>query len=549
MEKFENNNDLQKNIAQPDSEFQKPETHLSPNSEMHKLQNQAEISNQGSTQDGSSSQNIIESGSNQQQQIQKNEIQQQLHQQIEEDISNSPSKIENANKFSKEKKEFLDPESPTKLLGSATKSQAVVEESDEEDVKTLSQLYIDAEREEKLHNQLSKNELTKKCRYTDGYIYQQVYSCITCYMEQIKNLPGAEEVDAEKIMKQGFCAFPELMKELKPHGICLGCMLHCHENHDVVELYAKLDFRCDCGNGRMPFSCSLYENKEDYENDQNRYNQNFFDIYCYCKQPHQTELIDQFMIQCFECEDWYHNHHLNPKLSDQPDEKFILICKNCQIQKYGIKLLQYKDFFHETSQDQIQHKNNETPSKRQKLSNAAEKVVQFQGRFNCKENAPQVNPDFQPFDIIIDDAFIESSCQCDECKPIFDRLQRHLKAVDNLNEEDLKLQKNLEGELNEDEEETKDQSSNRAEAIQSNLTSEDYLANMMKKVMQGSNQPMSHQGQIFFAEEYNKFKEYFVNFLKQFENKTGKITTADIQKFLEGLENLKSQRQNQNKFQ
>jgi len=43
-------------------------------------------------------------------------------------------------------------------------------------------------------------------------------------------------------------------------------MLTCHENHEVIELYSKVDFRCDCGNGRMPFSCHLNNEKDDYEN-------------------------------------------------------------------------------------------------------------------------------------------------------------------------------------------------------------------------------------------------------------------------------------------
>ena len=43
--------------------------------------------------------------------------------------------------------------------------------------------------------------------------------------------------------------------DIKPHGICLGCMLCCHETHDVNELYSKMNFRCDCGNSHMPESC------------------------------------------------------------------------------------------------------------------------------------------------------------------------------------------------------------------------------------------------------------------------------------------------------
>ena len=76
-----------------------------------------------------------------------------------------------------------------------------------------------------------------------------------------------------------------------PHGFCLGCMLKCHENHEVNELYARLDFRCDCGNSKMPESCQLNDEKA-YLNEGNKYGQNFFDGYCYCGLPHDQEAIE-----------------------------------------------------------------------------------------------------------------------------------------------------------------------------------------------------------------------------------------------------------------
>jgi E3 ubiquitin-protein ligase UBR7 len=94
------------------------------------------------------------------------------------------------------------------------------------------------------------------------------------------------------LIKAGLPSDSGLLKYIKPHGFCLGCMLSCHEGHEVIELYSRLDFKCDCGNGRMPFSCSLFENKEDYENENNYYNQNFFDSYCNCKKPHTIEHMD-----------------------------------------------------------------------------------------------------------------------------------------------------------------------------------------------------------------------------------------------------------------
>ena len=94
-------------------------------------------------------------------------------------------------------------------------------------------------------------------------------------------------------------------------------MLHCYEGHDVHELYSKLDFRCDCGNSKMPLAChidgsmppepshttitnakvntntqktatALDNNKVVFEgkansNDQNVYNMTYYDIYCICK--------------------------------------------------------------------------------------------------------------------------------------------------------------------------------------------------------------------------------------------------------------------------
>jgi E3 ubiquitin-protein ligase UBR7 len=34
-------------------------------------------------------------------------------------------------------------------------------------------------------------------------------------------------------------------------GVCLACALECHEGHDLVELYTKRHFRCDCGNSKF----------------------------------------------------------------------------------------------------------------------------------------------------------------------------------------------------------------------------------------------------------------------------------------------------------
>jgi len=67
-------------------------------------------------------------------------------------------------------------------------------------------------------------------------------------------------------------------------------MQNCHEDHDIVELDTKIDFRCDCGNGNMPNTCSLNDDK-DYENERNQYDLTFYDCFCSCRQKRSGEMI------------------------------------------------------------------------------------------------------------------------------------------------------------------------------------------------------------------------------------------------------------------
>src|SRR4051794_23730934 len=42
-------------------------------------------------------------------------------------------------------------------------------------------------------------------------------------------------------------------------GICYGCSENCHEGHDLVEMYTKRNFSCDCGNSKFKTKCKLFE--------------------------------------------------------------------------------------------------------------------------------------------------------------------------------------------------------------------------------------------------------------------------------------------------
>ncbi|XP_077124274.1 putative E3 ubiquitin-protein ligase UBR7 [Ranitomeya variabilis] len=142
----------------------------------------------------------------------------------------------------------------------------------------------------------------EKCSYPEGYVKRQaLYACNTC-------TPRSEE----------------------PAGICLACTYKCHEGHNLYELYTKRNFRCDCGNGKFKqMECKLFPEKENV-NAGNKYNQNFFGLYCTCRRPYpdpEDEISDE-MIQCVVCEDWFHGRHLGA-VPPEHLEYQEMVCPSC----------------------------------------------------------------------------------------------------------------------------------------------------------------------------------------------------------------------------
>ncbi|XP_058814304.1 putative E3 ubiquitin-protein ligase UBR7 [Topomyia yanbarensis] len=153
----------------------------------------------------------------------------------------------------------------------------------------------------------------KNCTYAKGYIERQaLYACLTCLPESRVN-------------------------EEKRAGVCLACSYHCHEGHELIELYTKRNFRCDCGGKRMPdVRCKLDPLKLE-PNDGNLYNQNFSGLYCTCKRPYPDpeDNVPDEMIQCVVCEDWYHSRHLDTELPENTKEFSEMICGGC-MERVGV---------------------------------------------------------------------------------------------------------------------------------------------------------------------------------------------------------------------
>ncbi|XVF51318.1 hypothetical protein PTKIN_Ptkin04bG0175400 [Pterospermum kingtungense] len=182
--------------------------------------------------------------------------------------------------------------------------------ADEEGEQTVSiNEYLQSIEEEELEADLVLGgDEGDECTYSKGYMKRQaIFSCVTC-------TPNGNA------------------------GICTACCLSCHDGHEVLELWTKRNFRCDCGNSKFgEFSCKLFPNK-DVENTENSYNHNFKGLYCTCNHPYpDPDLEEQVeMIQCCMCEDWFHEEHLslnspNEIPRDEEGEPLYedFVCKAC----------------------------------------------------------------------------------------------------------------------------------------------------------------------------------------------------------------------------
>lgn len=145
------------------------------------------------------------------------------------------------------------------------------------------------------------------CTYDRGYISQPVYACRVCSKGELK-------------------------------GFCYGCSMTCHLDHasEVIELFTKRDFRCDCPTLHHNH-CSLHERIVE-ENGKNAYNHNFEGLYCVCNKPY---LESEDMIQCELCQDWFHDDCLKKEdiIFDISDESEF-VCLQC-VRKYSFILTKY----------------------------------------------------------------------------------------------------------------------------------------------------------------------------------------------------------------
>ncbi|CDH61415.1 e3 ubiquitin-protein ligase ubr7 [Lichtheimia corymbifera JMRC:FSU:9682] len=141
------------------------------------------------------------------------------------------------------------------------------------------------------------------CTFDKGYIRQPLYACKTCSHDNTE-----------------------------PAAMCYSCSIACHADHELFELFAKRNFRCDCGieNKFGDHRCQLssLSKQQIASNDKNTYNHNFFGHYCRCDKFYDPAKDECTMYQCVLCEDWFHEECIGdipPEIEDF--ESYV--CRDC----------------------------------------------------------------------------------------------------------------------------------------------------------------------------------------------------------------------------
>ncbi|KAK7912079.1 hypothetical protein PG985_014560 [Apiospora marii] len=145
----------------------------------------------------------------------------------------------------------------------------------------------------------------ENCTKQLGTLRQSVFACLTCHP------PPAN---------------PDDSATHTPAGVCYACSVQCHGEHELVEIFQKRNFTCDCGTTRFAADqpCTLRLNPatntkggvhSEAAGPNNKYNQNFRNRFCSCSIDYVPQEQKGTMFQCLGLgthetggcgEDWYH---------------------------------------------------------------------------------------------------------------------------------------------------------------------------------------------------------------------------------------------------
>ncbi|XP_043192753.1 putative E3 ubiquitin-protein ligase UBR7 isoform X2 [Amphibalanus amphitrite] len=311
----------------------------------------------------------------------------------------------------------------------------------------------------------------KHCSYDQGYMKRQpLYSCLTCSDKD------------------------------RPAGVCLACSYHCHEAHELVELYTKRNFRCDCGGCRMPdVTCRLTAKTGD--NEANSYNQNYAGLYCTCSRPYpdpEDATPDQ-MVQCVVCEDWFHGRHMGvrpPADSDYAE----MTCAGC------VERLPFLGRY-AADTEMAANTSNKSPKK---VSSASPKNSPKK-ESSCRLPSGKLpSPSKAKGALFWKQGWRKLLCTCDDCKAMYQSSSVEFL----LDEED----------------------SVAAYEARGRRDAGSYAAGMRAL------ENMDRVQQIEVVHEYNDLKSELMSYLKKFAENKKVVREEDIQEFFSGMKSRKRQK-------
>ncbi|KAI8330137.1 hypothetical protein BD560DRAFT_416474 [Blakeslea trispora] len=219
----------------------------------------------------------------------------------------------------------------------------------------------------------------EKCTFPMGYIRQPIYACKTCQVDSVA-------------------------------GICYSCSIACHASHDLLELFPKRHFRCDCGLLDHPCELMIPAKKMIQFNDQNQYNHNFKGRYCRCDQFYDPEKEEEVMYQCVACEDWFHQRCIG-QIPESIEEFECYVCRTCTAKYPFLMHLPDAHFSYGLS-------NGNEPISQWILpepSEPAEPMTKKQKTTTCRNLTMDTLPKHDHIEMFLQDRWRDSLCRCDKC--------------------------------------------------------------------------------------------------------------------------------------
>eukprot|EP00644_Phytophthora_capsici_P011426 jgi/Phyca11/508673/fgenesh2_kg.PHYCAscaffold_37_\ len=374
---------------------------------------------------------------------------------------------------------------PAQMTGNKREREEEAQHStvqeDDEEVVTLSEVLKHNEHMTETADAVLGDASDTHCSYPMGYMRQAVYACLTCTPD------SKDKLEARA-------------------GVCLACTYNCHQDHELVELYTKRAFRCDCGNAKFPKSnpCKLETDKAP-TNSSNTYSQNYGGLYCNCHRPYPDpeRTTTEIMVQCVICEDWLHEEHISKDVEEKPvsaktDQDFDeLICFEC-MKKHPFLMAYTVSSGTEKEAEETEENGNDTAE----LSECVLKPKQKQ----LEEEGTMLRPTFWSSD------WRKDLCQCSACVALF---EKHGIAFLLDPEDSLHVYE--------------------ASAREKKTVSDEEIA------QRAFANKLTHEQQVEVAMGYSLMKNNLQQYLSGFAAAGKTVRKEDIQNFFEGLKKQKTE--------